>query len=431
MPRGSRSDGSGRALVRTPQNTGLRSARGMASAAVLALAGVALAGLCFREAAVRALAPTTPVVMRIAATHPDVVLRKAKLDLVEKNGILDTATLDATRRAATQAPLDARPFLILGHQQLLDRQPERAVRTLEMAQRLDPRERLTHLLLVDRYLRTARYVDTAEQFSVLARLMGQSEGVIPAAVAEMTRIPETRDAVRRTLRTDPALERAVLRALAKSQTPPADIFALASPAAQRDAGQAESWGPMLIARLVEQGRYADARRVWQRVYRLSDAQVAAPLFNSRFAQTTASPPFDWTFVASSIGAADPRGGTLAIDYYGRDSGTLASQLLTLGAGTYRFGFTIEGSKAADGPALFWSLRCKTTGTTTSTTEGAEILRMPVAGTGQVQKVAANFTVPAGCPAQQLALVGQAGEFPVAVTVTLRDLTLSAGASARP
>lgn len=406
-----------------PRAEGLRSAKGLTSAAVLAVAGVALAGLCFREAAVRALALTTPVVQRIAATHPDVVLRETKLALVEKNGILDTKALDATRRVATKAPLDARSFLILGHQQLLDRQPARAVRTLEMSQRLDPRDRLTHLLLLDRYLRTGRYSDAAGQFSVLSRLMGDVQGPIAAAVAEMTRIPETKAAVRQTLATDPALERSVLRVLAKSQTAPAEIFALASPAARRDAGQTESWGPVLIARLVDQGRYGEARRVWQRVYGLSDAQVAAPLFNAGFAKMAASPPFDWTFTADSLGAADPQNGALAIDYYGRDSGTLASQLLTLGPGTYRLGFTIEDAKTGNGPALFWSLRCKT--------DGFEILRMPIVGAGQVQKVAAAFTVPAGCPAQQLALVGQAGEFPTAINVTLRDLNVRAGGASRP
>ena len=76
----------------------------------------------------------------------------------------------------------------------------------------------------------------------------------------------------------------------------------------------------------------------------------------------------------------------------------------------------------------WSLRCITGD---KAREGPEVLRMPVAGTGQIQKVTAGFTVPAGCPAQQLALVGQAGEFPVAINVTLRDLDMRAGGSARP
>ncbi len=388
----------------------------MVSAAVLAVAGVALGIVCFREAAVRALPPSAPVVARIASQHPDVVLRRAERDLVEKNGILDTAALDATRRAATEAPLDERPFLILGHQQLLDRQPQRAVRTLEAGRRLDPRERLIHLLLLDRYLRTERYADAAAQFSVLARLVGQAHGPIATAVAEMTRIPETRDAVRRTLRSDPALEIAVLTTLAKSQTPPTEIFALASPAARRDAGRSDSWGPALITRLVAQGRYDDARSVWQRVYNLSDAQVTAPLFNAGLQRVAASPPFDWTLVADSIGAADMRGGALAIDYYGRASGPLAGQLLTLRPGSYRFAFTVEGSKAGAGPTLYWSVRC-------ATGDRTELKRIVVAGSGQSRRVSSDFTVPGGCPAQQLALIGDAGEFPVAINVTLRNLDL--------
>jgi tetratricopeptide (TPR) repeat protein len=400
---------------------GLRSPRGIVTAALLIVAGVLLAALCFRVAIVEVLPSDAPAIARFAPNDPEVVLDKAATALVAQHGILDPATLAAVRSAAAAAPLDARAFLVLGHQDLLDRKPDQAVATLEAGQRLDPRDRVIHLLLLDRYLRTGRYADAATQFSVSARLIGAADSAIASAMAQMSLAPGTRDAVRRTLRTDPRLEEQVLIALAKSQAAPATIFALASPTALREAGDAESWGPALVDRLVAQGRYAEAREIWQRIYRLPDAAVATPLFDAGLHKLPGTPPFNWTLVASGLGGADMRSGTLAIDYYGRDTGLLAEQLLVLKPGAYRFTFAVEGSKVAAGPTLAWTLRCAAP----KGDSGPELMNAVVAATGMPHRETAGFTVPANCPAQRLALSGNAGEFPTPMSVTLRDLALQA------
>jgi hypothetical protein len=395
---------------------GLFTPRGIVSVIVLAAVAVWIGWLCVRSAMVESLPAASPTLAQLEPRHPNVVLGKAVVALVKQRGVLDTAALAAVRRAAVAAPLDARPFLILGHQQLLDGEGRRAVATLEAGQRLDPRQRLIHLLLLDRYLRTGRYSDAAAQFSVAARLVGQAQGPIAIAMARMSLAPETRDAVRRTLQSDPALERAVLVTLAKSDTPPTAIFALASPTAKRDAGAGGSWGPVLIARLVEHRSYATARSVWQTVYRVSGSQAAAPLFDQALQELPASPPFNWSLAAGKMGAADIQNGSLSISYYGRDNGELASQLLVLRPGAYRFGFTVDGSKTAAGPSLTWALHC---------TNGAksELMNTAVVGTGTRHRVAASFTVPSNCPAQQLTLTGNAGDFPAPLNVALRDLDM--------
>lgn len=396
---------------------GLLSPRGLASAVLLLVVALLLAWLCVKAALVRAM-PGSPELARVLPHHPDVVLATAADALVKQRGILSPAMLSAVRRAAQAEPLDARPFLILGHQQLLDREPERAVKTLEAGQRLDPRQRVIHLLLVDRYLRTGRYGDAASQFALAARLVGPAQSPIAIAMARMSIDPEMRDAVRRALQTDPALERSVLVALAKSSIPPSTIFSLASPAARRDAGHDGSWGPVLVDRLIAQGQYADARSIWQGIYGLSAAQVVTPVFDPGFRDLAGSPPFNWSLVANGLGAADIRDGTLSVNYYGRDNGDLAVQLLVLRPGPYRFAITVEGSKTGAGPALSWSLRCWTG-------SKAEIMTLPMTATGTPHRVDTLFTVPAGCAAQQLTLSGIAGEFPAPITLTLRDLDVRA------
>ena len=403
------------------RSEGLRSARGIVAALILIVAAAFVGFLCFRAAAVRTLPASSPGIAQIAGHDPDVVLDEATTALVKQHGILDPAMLDRVRRAAQAAPLDARAYLVLGHQQILDREPQRAVLTLERGQRLDPREQLIHLLLADRYLRTARFADAAAQFAVMARL--GSEGPIAPAMAQMSVAPDTRDAVRRVLSEDPQLERDVLFKLAGSNVAPATIFAIASPTARRNAGAKDGWGGTLVSRLVAHGQFAEARRVWQHVYGLSDAAIAAPLFNPGFQKLAATPPFNWLLTADSLGAADPRGGSLSIDYYGRDNGELASQLLVLAPGPYRFAFTVDGTKTNGGPNLVWSLRCASGATT-------DLMRVTATGSGAPRRVVSGFTVPSGCPAQRLVLTGEAGDFPATVTVTLRDLALQPATGAR-
>ncbi len=402
---------------RTPRNA--LSVRGMASAAILAVAGLSLGWLSLKSAMVNTLPTSSGEITRLAADDPGVVLGRTATRLVAQHGILDAQTLDAVRRAAAAAPLDARAYLILGHQQLLDNTPDRAVATLEAGQRLDPRQRLIHLLLLDRYLRTAHYADAATQFSVLARILGAAQAPIATAMAQMTMAPETREAVRRTLNTDPVLERAVLIALAKSAIAPDAIFALASPAARADAGNAESWGPVLVDRLVERSQYEAARSVWQRIYGISAAQAAMPITNAGFRETRAAPPFDWTLTASSLGAADLRSGSMVVEYYGRDSGALASQLLVLRPGRYRFAITVDPGKTDATTTLAWTLACKAAASDTRD----PLMTLPVTATAKPHRIAADVVVPANCPSQILTLRGEAGEFPAPLNVTLRDLDL--------
>jgi hypothetical protein len=391
--------------------------RGLLSALVLVVGGAVLAWLCVRSAAVRALPITSSVRASVAGDHHDTVLADATSALIERRGaMLPPAMLAEVRGAAQAAPLDARPFLILGRKQLLDGDLQRGIKTLEASQRLDPRNRLTHLLLLESYLEARRYSDVAAQFAIATRLVGQAQGPIAAALAQMINTPEMAMAARAALRADPALERLVLNRLARSDADPATLFALASPAAKRDAGASGNWGQVLISRMVAEGGYVTARSVWQQVHRLPAAAIAAPVYDGGFRGLPGSPPFNWTLIAGTLGTADIDNGSLLINYYGRDTGALASQLLVLAPGAYEISVAVEGSKTGEGPSLDWSLRC-------DTDEKDELVNLPVIAIGERRRVAARFTVPSGCPAQQLVLAGNAGEFPAPINITLRDLRI--------
>lgn len=406
------------------RNEGLLSARGLVSVVALAVAGLALAWLCLRTAIVGVLPSNAPAVLRLAPHDPDVVLDRASAILVRPRSRLDAGTVAAVGRAAAIAPLDARPFLLIGRQQMLEGKSDRAIRSLEAGQRLNPRNRFIHLMLLEHYLLADRYGDAAAQLSVLARLINAAQPAVANAMAQMVIQPDMQEAARRALRTDPRLERAVLVALARNNSEPETIFALASPAALADAGAAESWGPVLVSRLVTAGRFQAARAVWQKVYKLPQEAVATPIFNPAFDRIAASPPFDWTLTAGSLGAADPRRGTLAIDYYGRESGDLASQLLVLAPGRYQFAFTAEGGKPDGASRLFWTIACAG--------DGKSVLaNVAVPTSPRVQRAGSAFSVPAGCPAQTLTLRGEAAEFPSPLNLTIGGVAIRPLAETKP
>lgn len=391
-------------------------------AVALAICGVVTGWLSFSAAVARALPPRNALVSTVAARNPDVVLDKAMLAFTERRGVLPPAMLRAVGEAARRAPLDARPYLFFGQRALLAGQGRRATALFEAGRRLDPRQRWLHVLLLDRYLRTGRYGEAAAEFSVLARLIGAAQPTIAVALAQMSVAPETRDAARRTLRMEPRLELAVLASLARSNTDPAVLFDLASPAAMLAAGRGDSWGPALVDRLVATGRYREAFATWRRTNRLPDVRTGAGLYDADFRGLPGTPPFNWALTASGLGVAEIRAGRLTIQYYGRDTGELAAQLLVMPPGRYRLGFDLGGAATSPGTTLSWTLACVNG-------SGPPLLNYtvpPVAA--RPRRATASFSVPPGCPAQRLALMGNAGEFPAPIEAAIQNMTLQPTAS---
>jgi hypothetical protein len=389
----------------------------LAAAVILLVTAVFLGWLVVRVAAVETLASQGARPGMLVAGRPTVVLAQAVGGLIIGRGKVDPATLPAVRRAAAALPLDARPYLLIASDYAQRGRRDLAIKSLEAGRRLDPRQRWIHILLLDRYLRDGKYVAAAEELSVLSRLVGGAQGPIATAMAQMSVAPETRDAVRETLRQDPVLERSVLTSLASSGTEPATLFAMASPSAVAMANVPGGWGTVLVDRLVEARRYAQARRVWQRINRLNDQQVAPLLYDAVLDRLPGSTPFNWTFNSGALAAVDVRGKKLEVNYYGRESGELANQLILLPPGTYRFGFVVSGMQPAATPKLAWVFSCQDAPKQTLASIPLQV------GDSNPRRIAGTVIVPAGCPAQRLRLTGIADEFPAPISATIEGLRL--------
>ena len=347
----------------------------------------------------------------------DITLGVTIEEMVRTDATFSASTIAAARQVAREYPLDPRPYLVLGRDAAGREEFALAVSLLEAGQRLNPRQRLINLFLLERYLLDGEYQKGIQQLSVLARLVGPANEAITQALVLMATDPETRPAVKRTLREDPRLERAVLAALAQGDVEPAQIFDLASPAAIAEAGTLDSWGPALARRLVENGRYGDARAIWHRIYRIEEPDASEPIYNRQFQAAPGSPPFNWSYTSGNLGVADPDSDGLFIDYYGRESGDLASQTLVLSPGRYRFAYKAEGGRETSGSRLLWQIICLGG-------DGNALVSLPVGTSRGPTTRGDEFTVPGNCPAQTLRLYGEAGEFPDEVRTTVQEIAIS-------
>lgn len=398
----------------------LRTPTGLVKAAFILALLISVGWLALTSAMIQSVSGSAgPKRRGTFADSPEVVLANATRALVTQRGILSPATLAAVRRAAAVLPLDARPYLILGHQAILDRQDARALRMLEAGQRLDPRQRIIHVLLLDRYLRSGQLDKAGDQFGVLARLVDAAQAQIATLLASMIVQPETRAAALRTLRADPALEQVVLVALARTNVDPATLFAIASPAAKATATRPGAWGTTLLQRLADAKRLPEAKPLWQRLYSVPADKAAALLYDPAFQGWPGGPPFNWSIGSSSFGGVDRHDGGMTIEYYGRDTGELAGQALVLPPGRYRFSLAASDSATATAkPALSWTVRC-----VGGEDQALSTLLLDRLGTA-ARRYRMDFTVPSsGCAGQRLALTGMAGEFPSTTRATIDHLSL--------
>jgi len=182
--------------------------------------------------------------------------------------------------------------------------------------------------------------------------------------------------------------------------------ALADPEVRRSA----------IDQMVEVRAFAEARALWG----TGTGKAAGPVHSPDFSDTKAPPPFNWTFVENTSGAAErDRGGGVLVDYYGRAPGLLVSQLLTLSPGTHtaRLEYMTQGG-----------------------TPGSTVLQLACAGSpdklalipldgkpGAERTASLTFTVPAeGCGGQTLAIAGRVQERRDPQTLHAKRLDVVAG-----
>ena len=379
-------------------------------------AALLLAVQVVRTAAVASLAESQPAeAAKLWPGHPSVETQVALIEIAEAARAgrpVDPGTLSAIFGASSKAPLGADPFLVRGVQMQLAGQPDLAEQAFVAAERRDPRSLPARYFLADLHFRNNDARRGLPEVAVLARLVPDGANKLAPYIASYAQDRANWPLLRSMLRSGRNLEDASLAVLASDARNAEAVLALSDP--QRRNGDA-GWLPILMTSLSNAGEYRKAQSIWAAVTK-APAQPGQ-LFDPRFAETKAPPPFNWTLASSTVGLAERLPGRgLHVIYYGHEDGPLISQLLVLPPGKYRLGTDARAlPEAAD--ALRWTLHCAKGDALLSSLPLTEAV-----GRGW------SFEVPASCPAQRLELTGSSSDLAEQADVTIRSVRLEAEGS---
>jgi len=390
---------------------------GIARLLICAAAALFLAFWSVRMVTVDAVVRRNPFLAAVVAPeHPRVKMALARAEFEIRQGRVSPAArqgaIDALRRSA----LAEDPFLLSGVQAIADGNPRHGEALLEESRRRNPRSRLTRLLLLDRYLRAGRVDAAGAEMTALTQLVPEAGAALAPGLAGMARDPKLASGTATMLARSPQIRDAVLVQLATSNADPGLILRIAARGAPSAPGS--EWQRILTARLVSEGKVAEAYGLWKRFAGASVPAEGKGLYDPRFQGLPGGPPFGWDLAAGGEAAAERApGGSLQVDYNGRTAVRLARQLTMLKPGAYRLQMRVEGDAKGEGSRLAWNVVCLGS--------KASLLQIPLVGIDSSPRaLGGSFTVPAsGCAAQYVSLDGTPGDVPAEQTATIGALEL--------
>lgn len=351
--------------------------------------------------------------LRLAPAGPAALASKAMGEVGEaaaQGGNPDETTFRQLREVAQSDPLRTEPFLVEAAMAERAGKYGRAKRLLIEARSRDPRSAAARYLYADVAVRQGNVVDGLREMAVLSRLMpGASIQLVPA-LAQYALMPGSRQNLAGILATNPQLRNPLLSALSANSENVDLIVALAGAMPASKDAATKGWQSRLLKGLVARGDYKRAYEVWRHFAQLPEGPPPL-LFNARFQQLLAPPPFNWEFTVSEAGIAEPGKGSLRVLFYGRQDAVLASQLLMLPPGTYYLHSPVVGQAVPT--SLSWAVTC--------IGGKAPLVDLPLDNSG---RQGGSFTVPAaGCLAQQLQLDGHMQDSPKDVDVQIGPLQI--------
>ena len=357
------------------------------------------------------------VAAEFAPDHPRVVAERVNHELQSQGGLVSGDTKGAARTALRSAPMLMEPLLLGAIDRLLVNDDRRARQLLTHALARNPRSEIARLLMLEIDLRTNDVRRAVFDMTILGRLLPDVRKVFVPELARLARDPRTNRTLAPVLRADPDIMAQVLVHLAGEGASPRLILELAGniPTAPPPPNVTD-WREPLLQAMVARGEFENAHRLWAAFAGMNANGSRRSVYDGGFRRLPGLPPFNWKLSASEVGAAEPaKAGGLEVQYYGREAGDLATQLMTLAPGRYRLVFRAEGEMGdAAQPRLFWRIACAA--------KGPLILDLPIVKISFAGRtIASEFNVPAACSGQWLKLVGVPTEFPKVENLTIREI----------
>lgn len=336
--------------------------------------------------------------------------------IAEHRFALATATQPLSRRelapivqGLARFPLAAEPFLAAVR--LQPTSPRNQAR-LERALARNPRSTLTRVVVLEQAL--ARQ-DIRLAVATLAQLNTLNQDLMLPLIQAFTasiKGPEQLDQVVAAMGEHPALMQRFAEGYLRSG-PPRDLLLRLVQKAPKDTFAETGLRDLTIGHLIEADRVDEA---------LSLAGIAGSrgglVKDPTFKGPRQSSPFGWRLLDSEVGASEYTKEGLAVEFYGRHSGTLVEQVVALSpAGNYRARISFSGANGGAG-RLRLVVRCAANGTV--------LAQHPLQPKGDKNVAVVQFRVPGdGCRGQVLAIAAQRDDSFGRDSIVIRQLELDA------
>jgi len=399
-----------------------RGAGGWIAVALLGLVSAFIAWQVVQTSAADAFIRSNPAAAAmIAPRDPRLPMTLAMLEFQATGGRLRPQSRQAAMDALRRAPLADEPYFLAAMDALIGGDEMKAEQLLTEARRRDPRSRFTRLILLDRYLRAGKIDKATGEMTALGNLIPDAGRALIGELARLAQSPATSRALVLALRRNPTQRDHLLEHLASTGSDPDLILAIARdvPAPGDPAPGGSAWQSKLVANLVSRGQIDHAYQLWRTFSSPRAPARKQGLYDAELRGLPGMAPFNWSFPDTSAGAAERSPTGLQVEFYGRENAELASQLLALAPGRYRFSVIAEGSADGESSKLSWSVECLQSKARIGELVLSKVNYSP-------RRFATEFTVPAqGCSAQWLRLGGISSEFTKAQNATIRGLSLTA------
>lgn len=327
----------------------------------------------------------------------------------------------SARAALSRSLIDMRALRVLGLAEEKLGRPQAGAAIMNVASRGGWRDTPTQVWLIEQAMRTGDVTTLTQRADALAR-RNQSPDMVYTTLRIVSSAPEVRPALIERLTARPDWRAMFFLSLRQARSEQIDgLVALVREMQRSEAPATPTELYALGERLIELGQPLRARQLWATASgRPTNALIDDGGFE-RLAKRPADrlvPRFEWQFAETSGSAAvEPgpwrSGSALRLTHDGFSLSRPISQLLLLAPGSYRLTARVKVDSGFGAAGYGLSLRCP---------NGLELIATPpIEAKGMIR---ADVAVPAGCAAQDLAIVTFEGQARAASELWIDDVRMS-------
>lgn len=307
------------------------------------------------------LAVSAPVsALRWESSEPTALNQLAYQTIINPEGDLNIAR-EYAQRALHFSPFDARAPMLLGLIAQREGEDVRAAELMRIAGSRSWRNRITQSWLFTQNVENQRFARALEHFDAIMRVgpPGTLEAQLFPVLMVLSNKPDGLAAIAEFLKSTPPWGNSFITSFAQDSKDPSLVDRLFD---RLGSPQNAIVVNAHLNRLVREGRYADASRIWQRTLTPEQLSKTQLLFNSSFSLPIDGAPFNWQFTSARgaiIEIADTDGDrALRAQFSGaRVSLESVGQLLVLPPGTYRFSGRMLAENLRTTRGVWWRVFC--------------------------------------------------------------------------